>query len=255
MGLIMSSYLKLDNVAVSYPIFDVKSRSLKANFVRLTTGGVISSNSRQVTVDALKNINLKLEHGDRLALIGHNGAGKSTLLKTMAGIYEPTQGEIESKGSIASLLDINLGVNPESSGRENIYSRGMLLGMSKRQINETIDEIIDFTDLADFIDLPVRTYSSGMSVRLAFAISTAVKPDILLLDEVIGAGDANFMDKARKRILNLIESVGILVFSSHSEADVKSFCTKGVVLDAGKIVFNGSVDDAYDFYAHSRVTS
>ncbi|ASN14634.1 sugar ABC transporter ATP-binding protein [Pantoea ananatis] len=251
----MSSYLKLDNVAVSYPIFDVKSRSLKANFVRLTTGGVISSNSRQVTVDALKNINLKLEHGDRLALIGHNGAGKSTLLKTMAGIYEPTQGEIESKGSIASLLDINLGVNPESSGRENIYSRGMLLGMSKRQINETIDEIIDFTDLADFIDLPVRTYSSGMSVRLAFAISTAVKPDILLLDEVIGAGDANFMDKARKRILNLIESVGILVFSSHSEADVKSFCTKGVVLDAGKIVFNGSVDDAYDFYAHSRVTS
>jgi len=251
----MSSYLKLDNVAVSYPIFDVKSRSLKANFVRLTTGGVISSNSRQVTVDALKNINLTLKHGDRLALIGHNGAGKSTLLKTMAGIYEPTQGAIESKGSIASLLDINLGVNPESSGRENIYSRGMLLGMSKRQINETIDEIIDFTDLADFIDLPVRTYSSGMSVRLAFAISTAVKPDILLLDEVIGAGDANFMDKARKRILNLIESVGILVFSSHSEADVKSFCTRGVVLDAGKIVFNGSVNEAYDFYAHSRVTS
>ena len=203
----------------------------------------------------LRDINLDLPTGMITALMGDNGAGKSTLLKTMAGIYEPTQGEIESKGSIASLLDINLGVNPESSGRENIYSRGMLLGMSKRQINETIDEIIDFTDLADFIDLPVRTYSSGMSVRLAFAISTAVKPDILLLDEVIGAGDANFMDKARKRILNLIESVGILVFSSHSEADVKSFCTKGVVLDAGKIVFNGSVDDAYDFYAHSRVTS
>ncbi|WP_205950513.1 ABC transporter ATP-binding protein [Pantoea stewartii] len=251
----MSSYLKLDNVAVSYPIFDVKSRSLKANFVRLTTGGVISSNSRQVTVDALKNINLELNHGDRLALIGHNGAGKSTLLKTMAGIYEPTNGSIESKGSIASLLDINLGVNPESSGRENIYSRGMLLGMSKRQINETIDEIIDFTDLADFIDLPVRTYSSGMSVRLAFAISTAVKPDILLLDEVIGAGDANFMDKARKRILDLIESVGILVFSSHSESDVKSFCTKGIVMNAGKITFSGNVDDAYEYYANSRSTS
>ncbi|MCW1973046.1 UNVERIFIED_ORG: ABC-2 type transport system ATP-binding protein/lipopolysaccharide transport system ATP-binding protein [Pantoea agglomerans] len=251
----MSSYLKLDNVAVSYPIFDVKSRSLKANFVRLTTGGVISSNSRQVTVDALKNINLELNHGDRLALIGHNGAGKSTLLKTMAGIYEPTNGSIESVGSIASLLDINLGVNPESSGRENIYSRGMLLGMSKRQINETIDEIIDFTDLADFIDLPVRTYSSGMSVRLAFAISTAVKPDILLLDEVIGAGDANFMDKARKRILDLIESVGILVFSSHSESDVKSFCTKGIVMNAGKITFSGNVDDAYEYYANSRSTS
>ncbi|UYL01094.1 ABC transporter ATP-binding protein [Pantoea ananatis] len=251
----MSSYLKLDNVAVSYPIFDVKSRSLKANFVRLTTGGVISSNSRQVTVDALKNINLELNHGDRLALIGHNGAGKSTLLKTMAGIYEPTNGSIESVGSIASLLDINLGVNPESSGRENIYSRGMLLGMSKRKINETIDEIIDFTDLADFIDLPVRTYSSGMSVRLAFAISTAVKPDILLLDEVIGAGDANFMDKARKRILDLIESVGILVFSSHSESDVKSFCTKGIVMNAGKITFSGNVDDAYEYYANSRSTS
>ncbi|WP_187487469.1 ABC transporter ATP-binding protein [Duffyella gerundensis] len=251
----MSSYLNLKDVAVSYPIFDVKSRSLKANFVRLTTGGVISSNAKMVTVDALKDINIELQHGDRLALIGHNGAGKSTLLKTMAGIYEPTRGVMQSKGSIASLLDIGLGVNPESSGRENIYSRGMLLGMSKRQINETIDEIIEFTDLADFIDLPVRIYSSGMSVRLAFAISTAVKPDILLLDEVIGAGDANFMDKARKRILDLIESVGILVFSSHSEVDVKSFCTKGVVLDAGKIVYSGSVNDAYEFYANSRASS
>lgn len=251
----MNTYLNLKNVSVSYPIFDVKTRSLKANFVRLTTGGVISSNAKLVTVDALKNISLDLKHGDRIALIGHNGAGKSTLLKTMAGIYEPTHGTISSQGSIASLLDINLGVNPESSGRENIFSRGMLLGMSKKQINETIEEIINFTDLADFIDLPVRTYSSGMAVRLAFAISTSVKPDILLLDEVIGAGDANFMEKARKRILNLIESVGILVFSSHSESDVKSFCTKGIVLNAGKIVFHGDIDSAYEFYADNRVHS
>ncbi|MGX9276950.1 ABC transporter ATP-binding protein [Pantoea ananatis] len=251
----MNTYLNLKNVSVSYPIFDVKTRSLKANFVRLTTGGVISSNAKLVTVDALKNISLDLKHGDRIALIGHNGAGKSTLLKTMAGIYEPTHGTISSRGSIASLLDINLGVNPESSGRENIFSRGMLLGMSKKQINETIEEIINFTDLADFIDLPVRTYSSGMAVRLAFAISTSVKPDILLLDEVIGAGDANFMEKARKRILNLIESVGILVFSSHSESDVKSFCTKGIVLNAGKIVFHGDIDSAYEFYADNRVHS
>ncbi|MDK2632332.1 ABC transporter ATP-binding protein [Pantoea stewartii subsp. indologenes] len=251
----MNSFLNLKDVSVSYPIFDVKTRSLKANFVRLTTGGVISSNAKLVTVDALKNISLDLKHGDRVALIGHNGAGKSTLLKTMAGIYEPTHGVISSRGSIASLLDINLGVNPESSGRENIFSRGMLLGMSKKQINETIEEIINFTDLADFIDLPVRTYSSGMAVRLAFAISTSVKPDILLLDEVIGAGDANFMEKARKRILDLIESVGILVFSSHSELDVKSFCTKGIVLNAGKIVFHGDIDSAYEFYANDRVHS
>lgn len=251
----MTSYLKLDNVSVSYPIFDVKSRSLKANFVRLTTGGKISSNAKSVSVDALKDINLELQHGDRLALIGHNGAGKSTLLKTMAGIYEPTQGKVISKGSIASLLDISLGMNPESSGRENIYSRGMLLGLSKRRINEIIEEIIAFTELADFIDLPVRTYSSGMSVRLAFAISTAVKPDILLLDEVIGAGDANFMEKARKRIQDLIESVGILVFSSHSENDVKLFCNKGIVLDAGEIKYIGDVDQAFEFYSNSRATA
>lgn len=248
----MTSYLKLENVSVSYPIFDVKSRSLKANCVRLTTGGKISSNAKSVSVDALKGINLELQHGDRLALIGHNGAGKSTLLKVMAGIYEPTDGKIISRGSVASLLDINLGMNPESSGRENIYSRGMLLGLSKRQINDVIYEIIEFTELADFIDLPVRTYSSGMAVRLAFAISTAVKPEILLLDEVIGAGDANFMEKATKRIQELIESVGILVFSSHSETDVKLFCNKGIVLDAGEIKFYGDVDSAYTYYAKSR---
>ncbi|EDL8431358.1 sugar ABC transporter ATP-binding protein [Salmonella enterica subsp. diarizonae] len=248
----MTAYLNLKNVSVSYPIFDVKSRSLKANFVRLTTGGKISSNAKSISVNALKDINIELKHGDRLALIGHNGAGKSTLLKTMAGIYEPTSGKASSQGSIASLLDMNLGMNPESSGRENIYSRGMLLGLPKKYINTISEEIIDFTELADFIDLPVRTYSSGMTVRLAFAISTAVKPDILLLDEVISAGDANFMDKARKRIQELIESVGILVLSSHSENDVRSFCNKGVVLNAGEIAFVGAVDDAYTFYVNSR---
>lgn len=247
-----NTYINLNNVSVSYPILDIKSRSLKANFMRLSTGGKISSSAKTVSVDALKNINLRFKLGDRIALIGHNGAGKSTLLKTIAGIYEPTEGQISSCGNIASLLDINLGMNPESSGRENIYSRGMLLGMSKKEINQTIEDIIDFTELADFIDFPVRTYSSGMAVRLAFAISTAVKPDILLLDEVIGAGDANFMDKARKRITDLIESVGILVFSSHSEADVKFFCNQGIVLNAGEIQFIGSVDDAFTFYAQHR---
>ena len=248
----IDSSIRLENVAVSYPILDIKSRSLKANFVRLTTGGKISANAKTVTVDALKHINLDFGYGDRVALIGHNGAGKSTLLKTIAGIYEPTEGKIKTKGNIASLLDINLGMNPELSGRENIFSRGMLLGMSKSKIKDVIEEIIDFTELADFIDLPVRTYSSGMSVRLAFAISTAIRPDILLLDEVIGAGDANFMEKARKRISELIESVGILVFSSHSEADVKMFCNKGIVLNAGEITFAGTVDDAFEYYAKSR---
>lgn len=248
----MKSHVLLENVEISYPIFDVKSRSLKANFVRLTTGGKISSNAKSVTVDALNNISIELEHGDRLALIGHNGAGKSTLLKTIAGIYEPTKGKISTSGSIASLLDINLGMNPESSGRENIYSRGMLLGMSRREIDEISEDIINFTELADFIDLPVRTYSSGMSVRLAFAISTAVKPDILLLDEVIGAGDASFMEKARRRITDLIESVGILVFSSHSEQDVRDFCNRGIVLDAGNIVFDGAVDEAFKYYKRPK---
>lgn len=244
----MSTKISIRNLSLSYPIFDVKSRSLKANFVRLTTGGNISSDSKLVTVDALHNINLELKQGDRLALIGHNGAGKSTLLKVMAGIYEPQVGSVIVKGHVASLLDIFLGVNPESSGRENIYSRGMLLGFSKKQISAIINEIIDFTELADFIDLPVRTYSSGMAIRLAFAISTAVKPDILLLDEVIGAGDVRFMDKARDRIKELIDAVGIMVFSSHSFEDVKSFCNKAVVMDGGNIAHAGSVDECIAYY-------
>lgn len=244
----MNTTIKLNNVNISFPLFDVKSRSIKSNFVRMTTGGVISSDSKVVKIDALKNINIEFHHGDRVALIGHNGAGKSTLLKVLAGIYEPTSGVVETTGSIASLLDLWLGVNHESSGRENIYSRGMLLGLSRKKIDTIIEDIITFTELADFIDLPVRTYSSGMSVRLAFAISTAIKPDILLLDEVIGAGDANFMEKARKRILELINSVGILVFSSHSESDVKMFCNKGIVMEAGQVKYIGDVSEAYDFY-------
>lgn len=244
----MGAKISINNLSLSYPVFDVKSRSLKANFVRLTTGGNISSDSKLVTVDALHDINLELEQGDRLALIGHNGAGKSTLLKVMAGIYEPQVGTVKVNGHVASLLDIFLGVNPESSGRENIYSRGMLLGFTKKQISEIIDEVIDFTELADFIDLPVRTYSSGMAIRLAFAISTAVKPDILLLDEVIGAGDERFIEKARSRIGDLIESVGIMVFSSHSEADVKQFCNKGVVISAGHIIFAGSIEECFSYY-------
>ncbi|WP_277977258.1 ABC transporter ATP-binding protein [Pantoea endophytica] len=244
----MNTKIKLENVDVSFPLFDVKSRSIKSNFVRMTTGGVISSDSKVVKIDALKNINIEFEHGDRVALIGHNGAGKSTLLKVLAGIYEPSSGTVKTVGSIASLLDLWLGVNHESSGRENIYSRGMLLGLSRKKIDEIIDDIIAFTELADFIDLPVRTYSSGMSVRLAFAISTAIEPDILLLDEVIGAGDASFMEKARNRILELINSVGILIFSSHSENDVKMFCNKGIVMEAGQIKFIGEVNEAYDYY-------
>ncbi|WED78052.1 ABC transporter ATP-binding protein [Aeromonas allosaccharophila] len=244
----MGAKISINNLSLSYPVFDVKSRSLKANFVRLTTGGNISSDSKLVTVDALHDINLELEQGDRLALIGHNGAGKSTLLKVMAGIYEPQVGTVEVNGHVASLLDIFLGVNPESSGRENIYSRGMLLGFTKKQISEIIDEVIDFTELADFIDLPVRTYSSGMAIRLAFAISTAIKPDILLLDEVVGAGDARFIDKARVRIQSLIDTVGIMVFSSHAEADVRAFCNRGIVMSAGRAVFSGSIDDCYRYY-------
>lgn len=248
----MQAKIDITELSLSYPIFDVKSRSLKANIVRLSTGGNISSDSKLVTVDALRNINITLSYGDRVALIGHNGAGKSTLLKVMAGIYEPQLGSIHVSGRVASLLDIFLGVNPECSGRENIYSRGMLLGLSRSEINAVIDDIVNFTELADFIDLPVRTYSSGMAVRLAFAISTAIKPDILLLDEVIGAGDARFMEKARDRISNLIDSVGIMVLSSHSDSDVMTFCNKGIVLNAGVVQYFGDIKSALDFYHCSR---
>src|SRR3990172_7072036 len=190
------AFINLDKVSVEFPIYNVSARSFKNQILRIGTGGKFGADSRsKVIVKALENISLHIEHGDRVGLVGHNSAGKSTLLRVIAQIYEPTSGDIEVSGSISPLLEMMMGMDPESTGYENIIMRGLILGLTHKQIREKVEEIAEFSELGDYLSVPVRTYSSGMKVRLAFAIVTSVKPDILILDEILGAGDAEFMKK------------------------------------------------------------
>ncbi|MCJ7856665.1 ABC transporter ATP-binding protein [Lachnospiraceae bacterium NSJ-143] len=199
-------------------------------------------------VHALKGVSFEMVEGNRVGVIGHNGAGKSTLLKALAGIYPITGGEIEIKGQLQSLFDLAVGFEIDATGRENIAYRGLLLGESPKSIKEKTQEIIEFAELGEFIDYPVKSYSSGMIVRLAFAISTMIKGDILLLDEVFGAGDAKFMQKAKKRIMGLIETAKILVFVSHDFNAVRELCNRAIWLDHGEVKMDGDVETVINEY-------
>jgi ABC-2 type transport system ATP-binding protein len=237
--------VNLSNVSISFPIFDTSARSLKVRVFALGTGGRIGQGATDhVVVQALDGVSLSLKRGDRLALLGRNGAGKSTLLRVIAGIYEPTTGSVAVRGRLAALLGGSPGVDPDSTGRENIILRGLYLGLTKAEINEQIEPIIEFTELGSFIDLPLRTYSTGMRARLLFGIATAVVPEILLLDEGIGAGDAAFIEKANKRLNEFVGNTGIVVLASHSEGLVSQFCNKYVLLERGKIASSGEGADA-----------
>ena len=212
------AHIKLDNVSVEFPIFNSSSRSLTNSLVSAATGGRISADkSGHVTVKALSDINLEIKSGDRLGIVGHNGSGKSTLLRVLAGIYEPTSGQITRAGKIASLIDIGLGINPENTGKENIYLRGQLMGLSNKEIAKKFDEIIEFAELGDFIQLPVRTYSSGMLLRLAFAVSTSITADVLIMDEWLSVGDGAFAERAEQRLQNLVDNSEILIIASHNK--------------------------------------
>jgi ABC-2 type transport system ATP-binding protein/lipopolysaccharide transport system ATP-binding protein len=241
--------ISLHDVSVSFPIYDGVSRSLKNRIVTASTGGRISAVAGQPTViNALDRVSFRIEHGDRVALIGHNGAGKTTLLRVLAGIYIPVRGRVRRMGNVAPLFDTGFGMDPESTGYENIRLRALYLGLSKRQLADRIAEIADFAELGSFLHMPLRTYSEGMATRLAFAVSTSIDPEILLLDEQIDAGDAAFMEKASRRLKGLVERSGILVLASHSDSAVEQFCTKGVVLEHGRVKFYGPAAEALDFY-------
>jgi len=202
-------------------------------------------------IHALRDVTLELMPGERVGLIGPNGAGKSSLLKMIAGLYPPSGGVRVVNGAVRSIFEIGLGFEPDATGRENILYRGLLLGMTPKQVRRIEDEIVAFSELAEFIDYPVKTYSAGMLVRLAFAISTAVDGDILLLDEVIGAGDASFMVKARKRIQRLVEGAEILVLASHDMDALAGICLRGVLLQHGAVAFDGPIADAIAQYRKS----
>lgn len=241
----------LENVSINFPIYNVNSRSLKKRFIRMTTGGKLNNHDEHkcIVIKALDNVSLHIQHGDRVALMGHNGAGKSTLLRVLAQIYEPSEGRIQIQGKVSTLLELMLGIDTESTGYENIITRGLLLGLTKKEITAKINEIAEFTELGDYLSVPVRTYSSGMQLRLAFGVATSINPEILLLDEVVGAGDANFMNKARDKLNEFIEQSSIMVIASHSTDTIKKICNKGIVMEAGSIKFFGSIDDALKLYA------
>lgn len=242
--------IRVDSLRVEFPIFDANARSLRNALLSFGTGGAIRADARsKVNVTALEDVSFSLRAGDRLGIVGHNGAGKTTLLRVLAGIYEPTRGSVLCRGQIAPLFDITLGMDPDATGYENISIRGLFLGMSKAEIAAQTDDIVAFSELGPYMHMPIRTYSTGMRVRLAFAIATAVQPDILLLDEMIGAGDARFFERAERRLGEFLNRAQIMVLASHSNAIVQKLCNKAVLLHHGKVVGFDSVDEILKAYA------
>jgi ABC-2 type transport system ATP-binding protein/lipopolysaccharide transport system ATP-binding protein len=240
--------IRLENVSVAFPIYDASSRSLKKRLVGAATGGRIQSEAGPSVVQALDGVTLHFQHGDRVGLVGHNGAGKTTLLRVLAGIYEPCEGMVRVDGNVAPLFDISLGMDAESTGYENILLRGLFLGMPRAEIEARMGEIAEFTELGNFLDLPIRTYSAGMHMRLAFAVSTSINPDILLLDEGIGAGDAAFLEKANRRLLEFTSKAAIIVLASHSEQLISKMCRNSVLMEHGRVIEVGPTDKILAHY-------
>ncbi|MCA9461670.1 MAG: ABC transporter ATP-binding protein [Nitrospira sp.] len=242
--------LVLENVTIDFPIYGSQKTFRHALFEK-TTGGFIrreGTKNQRVTVRALENISLNLSHGDRLGMIGHNGAGKSTLLRVCAGVYEPTYGKISINGKVSPLFSTSPGLDGDDTGYENIQTCGMFLGMTPEEIVRKTPEIEQFSELGDYLSLPVRTYSTGMLVRLGFGIATSIDPEILLLDEGLGAGDARFAERANKRVDALVERASILVLASHSDALIKTMCNKAILLQGGRVIASGSVDEVIKEY-------
>jgi ABC-2 type transport system ATP-binding protein/lipopolysaccharide transport system ATP-binding protein len=241
--------IRLDHVSVSFPIYSAGSRSIRARLMAAGSAGRIGTDTAShLVVRGLQDVTAEIAHGDRVALIGRNGAGKTTMLRVMAGIYEPIAGTAIIEGKVAPLFDIGFGMDPESTGHENIILRGLYLGLSRAEIRAKADEIAEFTELGPFLNLPLRTYSAGMQARLSFAVSTCIDPEILLLDEGVGAGDAAFLDKAKQRLDAVVARAGILVVASHSEALVRRLCTKAILLDQGGVVATGTIDEVLERY-------
>ncbi len=241
--------LQLESVTVVFPVYNTTTRSLKNRLLHHGTGGRISRDAgNRLCVRALENVSLAFEHGERVGLVGCNGAGKTTLLRVLAGAYEPTRGRVRRRGRTASLLNVSLGIDPESTGYENIMMRGLFLGLMPEQVRERMDEIAAFTELGDYLAMPVHTYSSGMRLRLAFAVCTCFDPEILLMDEWLSVGDRAFVEKARRRLEDFVDRARILVFASQNLPLLERVCTTGVLLDAGKVKACGPIQEVLREY-------
>jgi len=248
--------IDLQNVSVSLPIYNARARGLKHEILRRSVGGNLEhpKDKRITIIQALDNVTLQIKDGDRVGLIGHNGAGKTTLLRVMSRIYTPTSGKAVIVGKLSSMTDLSVGMNPEATGYENIVMRGVMLGLTQRQASALIPDVEEFTELGEYLELPIRTYSAGMMLRLAFAVSTAIKPDVVILDEMISAGDAAFVDKARRRISSLIEAASILVLATHDDATLRQFCPKAVWMSSGRVMASGDIEAVLAQY-HSQVAT
>jgi len=228
--------IDLQDCHLHLPVFGTANRSLKGLVLSAVTGGRLASSSRNVTVvEALRDVTLSIAPGDRLGLLGHNGAGKTSLLKLMAGIYEPTFGSISVRGRVSNLLDVTMGLDFEATGVDNVILRGQLHGLKRREIMARLPQIWEFTGLGDFMNVPVRAYSSGMLVRLAFSIATSLEADILLMDEWLGVGDADFNKRAEERLLDLVKRSSILVLASHNASIISALCNRTVTFSHGTI--------------------
>jgi lipopolysaccharide transport system ATP-binding protein len=233
--------IEVEHVSVLFPLYHGSSRSLKKMVVAAASGRLGKDQQQRVVVRALQDINLRLESGDRLGLVGTNGAGKTTLLRVLAGVYEPVAGRLRVQGSLNALLDPSLGMNMELTGRENILLRGLYNGLPRSMLPRLEEDVADFAGLADFIDLPVRIYSAGMVIRLGFALATAIKPQIL-------AGDAVFMEKAKHRLEEMVRGAEILVLSTHQMEVVRDWCTRVLWLEQGKVRADGVAEDVLPQY-------
>lgn len=225
--------IELSNVGVSIPVYDYSARKLFKSVRNRSVDR--KTHGKQRRVDALQDISFRLRDGDRLGIIGQNGAGKSTLLRVLSGVYSPTHGTITTNGKINSLLDISFGIEPDLTGRESIALRSSLLGLSRTEVVSRLGEIISFSGLGEFIDLPTRTYSSGMFVRLAFSIATVLEPEILIMDEWLSVGDESFKAKAEQRLQALVDSTSIVVIASHSRHLIESTCNRALLLEGGRV--------------------
>tara|TARA_B100000900_G_scaffold73006_3_gene58129 strand:- start:1392 stop:2150 length:759 start_codon:yes stop_codon:yes gene_type:complete len=246
----MNSEIILKNVSLDFPIYDAESLSLRNKVSDI--GKVISKKTQKTTkgkiVSAIKDINFEFRHGDRVALLGHNGSGKTTLLKLLAGIYYPTSGSISKYGETCSMLDIGFGFEQDATGFENILLSNIIRGRTKKEIDKILPEIAEFSGLGEFLDMPLRTYSSGMQARLAFSSVIANSPEILLIDEFFSTGDIEFSRKSKERVMKMMSDSSILVFASHDLKLLNIICDKGVCMENGKIIFSGEVSEAINFY-------
>ena len=246
------TYMNVNDVDLNYRIYGPAAMSLRAQLLRPALGGEINRNEHDVIrTKALKDVSFSIENGERVGLIGANGAGKSTLLRVLAGVYPPSNGEVQTEGLIRTLFDITQGMDDEATGIENAYIRGLVIGATKAQVEEKLDEIIKFSDLGDYINMPLRTYSSGMRLRLAFAVSTCFGGDIVLMDEVFGVGDQHFYEKAQQRLNNFLGGSGIVIMCGHAPGLIRSMCSRVLWLDHGRLVADGPCDDVLHQYLNS----